>query len=438
MGKAAGVVLACRTFDLEHDPEIRNWLRDSPHLKCCRIEVKALSEEVVKRVVESLGRGFATMLPREKRILQSAQHLAMWAELARAGEVQGFQTGVQLMGQFWENRYRELAKAGVPPAQADEVIDRLAAYMENKGRISAPSSVVADRPTEVQAMHSLGILHTTGSQVIFCHQSYLDFRIATRLLREVHQGKGTVRAWLGDKSRQSLFLREQLRQVLALLSEEAPHDFVANVQDLLQSPDTRFHLKHLVLELVGQMEEPGALLLAYLRGLLDAPRWKDHVLETVCSARLPYVEWLVKEGTITRWLESSEKDARAACWLLRSAANPAPDLVAAVLEPYADRNEEWGKRVLGSLCWDEENDSDRMFALRLRLARRGIAKEWPQWGDLAAKHPRRAIQLIEAVASTWTNENLHDTDFDHDDLVGRPSAGRGRSKLEQWDGGDLV
>lgn len=433
-GKPVGVVLACRTYDLEHDPEIRNWLPDSPQQKCCRIEVKALSEEAVKRVVESLGRGFATVLPREKRILQSPQHLAMWAELARAGEVQGFQTGVQLMRQFWENRYRELARAGVPPAQADEVIDRLAAYMQDKGRISVPYTLVADRPTEVQAMHSLGILHTTGSQVIFCHQSYLDFRIATRLLREVHQGKGTVRAWLGDKSRQSLFRREQLRQVLALLSEEAPHDFVASVQDLLQSPDTRFHLKHLVLELLGQMEEPGAPLLAYLRGLLEASYWRDHVLETVCSARLPYVKWLVKEGIITRWLESSEqKDAGAACWLLRSVADLAPDLVAAVLEPYADRNEEWGKRVLGSLSWDEENDSDRMFALRLRLARRGIAREWPKWGDLAAKHPRRVIQLIEAVASTWTTDNLHEHD-----LAGQRAARRSHSRFERWDGGDLA
>jgi len=170
-GKAISVVLACRTFDLEHDPEISGWLKESTGVKCRRVEVKALSEDTIKRVVEAFGKDFGTMLPKQKRIVQSPLHLAMWAELARGGEIGGFQTSVQLIRNFWKSRYKDLAKAGITAAQVNEVIDRLMEHMERRGKVSAPYSLVTDRQKEVEAMQSLSILRTTGSQVNFCHQS---------------------------------------------------------------------------------------------------------------------------------------------------------------------------------------------------------------------------------------------------------------------------
>ena len=430
-GTAISVVLACRTFDLEHDPEIRNWLKESPGLKCRQIKVRALPEDAVKRVAEAFGKDFAAMTPKERRILQSPQHLAIWAELAGASEAGTFRTSVQLMQQFWDRRYRELAKAGVSSAQANEVIGRLVRHMERKGIVSAPCSLVADRPRELEAMYSHGILHTTGHQISFCHQSYLDFRIATRLLKQVHEGGGTVRAWLGDKSQQSLFRREQLRQVLSLLSEESPSDFLVSVREILEDPDVRFHLKHLVLALAGQIEEPDTALLAYLSGLLADGYWKEHVIEAVFVGHRQHIEWLAREGILAEWLESEvDKDVGVACWLLRGVADKSPDFMAEFLEPYADRDEEWATRVLDCLCWNEEDDSNRMFELRLRLARCGITKDWVSWGHLAVNHPLRAIQLIEAIASTWTTG-----DFQDDGLADHQKR-TARSRLEQWSDDD--
>jgi hypothetical protein len=430
-GKAISAVLACRTFDLEHDPEISGWLKESPGANCRRVEVKALPEDTVKSVVEAFGKGFGTMPPQQKRILQSPLHLAMWAELARGGEIDGFQTGVQLMGLFWENRYKELEKAGITVAQADEVIERLVRYMEKKGRVSAPRSLVADRPKEVEAMQSLDILRTTGRRINFCHQSYLDFRIAARLLKEVRLGSGSIRAWLGDKSEQSLFRREQLRQVLSLLIEDSPDDFLMSVRELLAAPDVRFHLKHLILELVGQIEEPDAALFTYLRSLVENGFWKEHIIEVVIVGHPQYIEWLQREAILARWLESKDsRDFGVACWLLRSVAVKIPDFVAEFLEPYAARDEERAKQVLNCLCWNEQDDSDRMFELRLHLARRGIAKDWVNWPQLTAKHPLRAVQLLEAIASTWTTGDTQDIG-----LGSRPACAV-HSHLEQWSDAD--
>jgi len=431
LGKDIGVVLACRTFDLEHDPEIKDWLKKSSSLKCHRVEVKSLPEDTVRGIVEDLGRDFTAMPATQKRILQTPQHLAMWAELAGAGEVEAFQTGTQLMRLFWENQYRELAKTGVSAAQADEVIDRVTEYMERNSQVSAPYSLVADRPRELAAIQSHGILHATRNQVSFCHQSYLDFRIATRLLKQVHQGTGTVRAWLGDKSQQSLFRREQLRQVLSLLSEESPQEFLISVREILGAEDVRFHLKHLVLELVGQIDEPAPALLVYLRDLLSNDYWKDHVVEVVLAGHRQYIEWLAHESILSEWLELREdKDIRIACWLLRSVAEKSPDFVAEILQPYAVRDDEWAKRVLSCLCWSEQDDFERMFELRLRLARRGIVKGLVSWSRLAAKSPLRAVQLIEAIVSTWRTE-----DFQNDGLGGQLKRGD-HSRLDEWTNDD--
>ncbi len=430
-GKAVGVVLACRTFDLEHDPEIREWLKESSGQTCRRIEVEALPEETIRHVVESCGSELDSMSAREAHVLRSPLHLAIWADLIRRGKVGTFQTAAQLMRSFWANRQEELTKAGVQADEASAVIDTLVNYLQQEGKGSAPCSLVEGRPHAVQAMHSLGILQTTRSQITFRHQSYLDFCIAARLLKEIYQGTGTVLDWLGQKSQQSLFRREQLRQVLSLLAVESPKDFLESVGEILAAQNVRFHLKHLVLELVGQVEEPDATLLSFLRGLLYDSNWRAHVVEGVLVGHRQYIEWLSSEGLLEGWLDSHQvTDVTTATLLLRSVAEKAGDFSADVLEKFASRDQGWAERALNCLCWKEQDDSDRMFELRLHLARRGIAKDWVDWSHLAMSHPLRALRLLEAIVSKWTVEDFCDY------ALGSASRQIGHSHLRRWSNQD--
>ena len=63
--------------------------------------------------------------------------------------------------------------------------------------------------------------------------------------------------------------------------------------------------------------------------------------------------------------------------------------------------EEWCKRVLWTLPLGTRGDSEKAFELRLRLARNGHADGLVDWSHLAKDYPCRAIQLIEAVLSTF-------------------------------------
>lgn len=428
MGKPVAVVLACRTFDLEHDPEIKAWLHDGPQKRLTKVEIKTLKDENVKQVCERAGQKYDSLPKRQKELLRLPNHLAMWVQMVDSGQIPLFGTGPQLMRQFWKNRRNEVEKAGIASADIDAVLGKLVDYMERNASISAPLSLVEHKAGAMEALQSHSVLAVTGRSVSFAHQSYVDYQIASRLLAQVQAGHGSVRNWLGDRAKQSLFRREQLRQILTLLEEESQADFVANIRDILEDSNVRFHLKHLILELVSQLENPSHALLQYLAELIARDEWREHILETVCLRHAPYVGWLLRNGVLTQWLSADiEEDRNAALWLLRSVAESIPDQVSELLEPYAEQDDEWKKRVLACLCWNSENDSGRMFKLRLCLAKTGVFKDWENWDRLTKDHPDRAIRLIEAALSTWDRNDLRPEELQ----TRRRNTGT-RSRYEQW------
>ena len=191
-------------------------------------------------------------------------------------------------------------------------------------------------------MHSLGILYTASHRVGFSHQSYLDFLVADRQLRQIYQG-ATIRDWLGQKSDQSLFIREQLRYMLSLLCDESPDYFLREIGHILAAPDVRFHLKHLVLEILSQIAHPSRELVDYLVRLLGEESMKLHVLETVFCGRQQFVLALVDRGIIENWLASQQSElVHTALWLLRSVNEQCGDTVASLLGPYVTQ----GRRLV--------------------------------------------------------------------------------------------
>jgi hypothetical protein len=414
-------VLCCRTFDLEHDPEIRNWLANLPSREFRKVEVKALPIRTLEKIV---GPSLGQMTDRQKLILACPLNLAIWIELKNAGTTPEFRSTTELMRRFWENRRLVLERAGITMEQMEAALNALADYMEGHGKISAPKRVTGNWPKVTKALFSHGILQVSAGQITFCHQSYLDHLIADRLLRQIDRGTGTVIDWLGSKERQSLFRREQLRQTLVMLSEESPDEFLRVTKELLESEKVRFHLKHLVLEIFGQMEDVNQEIGTFCLGLINNDYWEEHVLETACWGHPPYISLLIEKGIIPTWLNSDvEENTSRALWLVGSVNEKMPDRITELLEPFVERGKDWPSKVLNMICRNLVDDSERMFQLRLRLARLGIFSSFVDWKSLCSKHPIRALQLIEAVVSTWNVD---------DDVVGGKPSSKHHSRMEDW------
>ncbi|MBW2087357.1 MAG: hypothetical protein JRI54_15255, partial [Deltaproteobacteria bacterium] len=184
-GKNIIIVFACRTFDMKNDPEIKNLLDDSGGQGIAKIPVKEFSDDQLKEII---GPDINALTNAQKRILSCPQNLAIWLELRNEGVTPGFHSATELMGRFWENRRRLLEEqAKISAGQMDAFLAPLLDYMENNGEISAPASMVTKAPTVRDAFVSFGILQLGAGRISFCHQRYLDYLIAERLLQIIYQ-----------------------------------------------------------------------------------------------------------------------------------------------------------------------------------------------------------------------------------------------------------
>lgn len=438
-GKSISVVLSCRTFDLEHDPEIRNWLDDRCMPQWTKLEVRFLPETSVRAIA---GTVYEEMNGRQKLILSNPQNLAMWVELRNQGNLPPFSSATELMKRFWEIKREQMELNGASVNDINSILGTLVNWLEANGKVSAPIRILSFCSINtLNLFKSLGIIYEQNNKVSFCHQSYLDFLIAEHLVNEIETG-GRILNWLGPKERQTLFRRGQLQQALILLAEESPDRFLASVREILSADGVRFHLKHLILETTGQMDNISSSIADYCMDLLDNDYWRPHLLDTVCYGHFPFVLMLIEKGKIGKWLNSRDNEVvDRALWLLGSVAEKAPDNVTELLAPLVEKGPEWASRILYTICRKLTDDSDSMFELRLRLARSGIISYYIDWKDVCEKHPIRAIKLIEAILSTLgsacrdeqsASKRRHIEEWTHEDLKALSPVAKQYS-MEAWE-----
>lgn len=428
LGGRVSVVLACRTYDLQNDPEIKSWLRAEKLLEDQPVEVGVshLPLDAVRSVVTRLGGSLTAMSDRQVEILRSPQHLSLWVWLVEEYGGFEFQNRTQLIRAFWKNRMAELRQRGIEWNDASIAMNAIVDYMEVNGKVAAPRSIATDQHI-LAALHACGLLKEQGGQVTFSHQSYLDFQIANRVVYDIFSSGRSVVEWLGDRKGQSLFRREQLRQALCLLNEESPEQFLRSVKDIISGSGIRFHLKHLCLEVLGQLDNPSDTLLEFLHELSQHAEWKHHVFSAVYFRRPAYMERLVKRGAIQAWLESDQwRDY--GLWLLRGAASPSHYDLAAVLRPYLNRDDEWNNRILATLPWTGDEESDEVFTLRADLARLGTFRDYIEWAKLTRE---RALVLFSAIVSSWDTSIIAKGYDSHNQsrLLGGPLSDEDRAIL---------
>lgn len=417
-GKNIFIVFACRTFDLENDPEIKNLFNVSGNQEFVKIPIKEFSDEQMRKIV---GLDFNNLTGPQRRILSCPQNLAMWIQLKQGGEIPSFRSATELMRRFWENK-REILEEEVRVSKSDldKFLGTLLDYMERNGEVSAPATIATQYSRIEKALISHGVLQSDQRRICFCHQGYMDYLIAERLLLRIYEGTGTVLEWLESKEKQSLFRREQLRQVLTLLADESPSDFFKTAKEILESDGVRFHLKHLVLELIGQLDIISEQVGQYCLSLTKNSYWREHVLETVFMGHHSWVIYLLNAGIVSNWLSSNENDrVILALSLLSSVAEHIPDQVTGLLAPFINNGGDWPGLVLNAICRWESDDSDNMFELRLQLIRQGYVKDFVDWKSLCTKYPLRAIRLIATVVSTW-------------DIDDKDTSKHRKSRLESW------
>lgn len=301
---------------------------------------------------------------------------------------------------FWRSRRQKLtAERGVSESQLNECLDKVVDYLDREGRQDFPAMLVESFPGTIDAIKSLHLVHCARAGTLkFAHQSFLDYLVAERVLRESLDRGTSPLEWLRTHD-QSLFRREQLRQLLVLLREEVPDQYTNLLRQLLHDEGVRFHLRHLALSILRSVEAPTDDEFQLLRSLLTNHEWRRHALRYVVLGHGGWMQRCQDAHVFRDWLNSGNEEVIGeALWMFRTTPRSHRHLIDEALASFLSSDDPaWGNRIDGILPLEISDDTDALFEWRCQRVRKGAIQGELYGVESAAKdYPLRVTRLLEA------------------------------------------
>jgi hypothetical protein len=391
------VVVACRTFDIKDDPNLRAWRKEQAVAgRILEVEVKPLDVAVVEKVVAESGAPKPTAT--QVALLRNPLMLALWCRLSDAGsDLSGISGSSQLLREHWKSIKRRLAdRHGVPDDVAEQVVACVRTWAESQGHLDFPAELVSNQ-TALDALASESYLdRLDSSRFRVAHQRYLDYQIALGVFRETVSAGGSLAQWLRG-TEQSLMRREQVRQVLGLLRDGDVDAYARGIEELLLAEGVREHLRDLVLRLLAEAAPPLGSEVSLVCRLVDDERWTRRIRARTLTTP---VWWrvLLDRGVLQSWLLSPDKsDWNWAGWTCGQLGMHDQRLISDLLVSLAKDSRLTQERKLRCLPIGSEHDTPVMAKWRFAAQRRGefrferyeivsAAKEHPSAGLRYAMH----------------------------------------------------
>ena len=286
--------------------------------------------------------------------------------------------------------------------------------MTSTQQLSASRETLDDfSPAYVDRLASEGVLTFDGRRYGFGHESFFDYCFARVF---VGQRESLVSFLKG--SEQHLFRRAQVRQLLAYLRDADRARYVEEIRALLSDEGIRTHIKDLAFALLAEVTDPSEeewaiwqqWIAPALKAIEEGTPNPDKLSEIAWQRFFGSPSWFEatdRHGVIEDWLASdNDRLNDTAVTYLGRRQRHAPDRVAALLEPYADRDGEWASRLRFIMGWADLHTSRRFFDLLLRLvdngaldeARRPLAEDDTFWDMLHDPDKNRPEWIPEVLA----------------------------------------
>ena len=414
-------VIVCREFDWQHDPRLRQLMPRSDEQneqseRNERIEVTEFTTAEVETILTETGFDSALFHKRQLELLRLPQNLSLFLEAGfDVSRTPVFGTAKELFDRYWTEKRRSVAaRVTLSPDPWLEVMQTLCDAMTAAQQLSVPVEAL-DRfaPDYLDQLASEGVLTFDERRYGFGHESFFDYCFARVFFARSESLVSFLRA-----SEQHLFRRAQVRQVLAYLRDPDAARYARELRGLLSDEGIRTHIKDLAFALLAEVTDPteeewaiwnewiGPELAAIKAGMPNPGK-----LSTLAWRRFfGSSSWFAfaDERKLTQsWLDSDDdRIADMAVNYLRLHQRRWPDRVAALLEPYAERDGPWAQRLRFLMQWADHDASRRFFDLFLRLvdngtlddARGPIAVNSTFWSMLQSLGKNRPEWVPEVLA----------------------------------------
>ena len=395
------VLAACRKFDIDNDPRIRELTKEGGIAK--EIPVEQFDEVTVRTLIEKLGIDPITLSSKQIDLLRLPIHLKLLEEALSDGDgnAAGFQTPKDLFDRFWSYKLKVIHRR-VDPSRVEGVLDRIVKTMTARQALSVAAGLLDEYEDAVSVMVSENVLVRDGQRISFFHESFFDYIFARRM---ISSPDFDLVSYILEQ-RQSLFIRSQVRQVLLHLRYISTQDCSRNLEAVLTNMEIRPHIKTIVLSLLGTFDNPTEAEWDVVKPLLGTD------LESHVSAALHdstgWFDLLYGLGVVERWLKSGEERAiNRVLWLLTSVQKDRPDRTAELLSQFVGTSELWNNRLAGLFTRSDIVASRAFFDFVLALINagavdgflnsgRGGDNFWFPVEKVVRSHPEWICELVAA------------------------------------------
>ncbi len=352
------LLLSCRSFDLNNDSVLRGLVEGRSPI-ASRVEVERLSLEDVADALTAAGVEISSLLDSHIDLLRTPLHLYLYLEGGRSSS--SVSSRRELFESYWDEKRRRVDQE-VEPGAFSVAVQKLSEILSDRKQLQVPRLAIVDLEAAIDAMGSEGTLIVDGSNVSFFHATFFDYAFAKGF---VGRGLDLVE-WLIQDS-QEFFRRSQVRQVLGFLREGDSEAYFDVLGRLLDEYDVRFHLKRLVIDWLGELQDPGERewrILEQLEGALSR-----HLLNAIYN-KVPWFDLLDSLGKMGDWASSGmEGPQRQALIMSRGpeVLQTRSAIAAGYLRPLAEGNDWLRQAVASVMAFGDVHQSRPMFDLFLEL-----------------------------------------------------------------------
>lgn len=350
------LVLACRDFDLEYDPQLRNRSWE------IKISLTPLSfERDVKPMLESWRIDVRNISENQQRLLSHPQNLKLYEKIYSKTPISSILTEFHIIKLFFEESVEKNSKLG------HETIASLQSMSNNlmkKRLLFMPRFQFKGTEATIRALSSEGVLivDTFRDRLSFSHQTLLDYLMIRSYLKE----DKTLREFILDHP-QLPFIRPSVRTFLFYLHSIDNNDFSREVLQLLKNDNVAYHVKRLVVESLSELSPITDVELNLIKNIcmnftdlfnrflqrVTSPEWFDVMHPVLTKAILAKSENDSTKATLLYTLEKwmhIRPDKVIECWkYILNTPEPAVDPIILIIDKFSHWEIEGIEEVLKKL-----------------------------------------------------------------------------------------
>jgi hypothetical protein len=294
------IVIACRIYDLNYDPGLQQYQGKE------EILVQPLQRDQIKIVLEKLGLNTENLSAKLFELLEVPLHLDIFCRVYRPEiNINSILTLHDLYEALWNQKINHIPDPdNIQREKVLELIQKITNKMSEEQKINLPKNYFElDYFKEIEYLCSQFIL-IKNNNIQFFHQSFFDFCFAKFYLK--NHGSLLTNIINGN---QSLFQRALVKSVLTFLRSNNPDIYIEELKGFLTEPGLRFHLRLMVINLLGFEDNPLPQEIEVIKPFLDTDNLMTfHFITSIQSQG--WFEKLIKLKYMEKFLLNGEKNIK--------------------------------------------------------------------------------------------------------------------------------